>query len=684
MDLGEFYRGKRVLITGHTGFKGGWLALWLHELGAEVAGLSLPAPADWPGIFRAAGIDRLIAHHEGDIRDLAAVNRVFAEHEPEIVFHLAAQALVRNSYHDPLATYATNVLGTAHVLEAARRCNSTRAVVNVTTDKCYENHEKRGGYREEDRLGGYDPYSSSKACSELVTAAYRDSFFTSRGGGLATARAGNVVGGGDWCDDRLVPDFLRALMREEPIRIRRPSAVRPWQFVLEPLSGYMLLAAKLWHDPAAYSSAWNFGPAAASHTTVLELAQRLVAEFGRGTIEVNEDDSLHETGYLALDCSKARERLGWESVLSFDETIAWTAEWYAALLRDPDKVAELSRQQIHRYQKLHSPSVGKRAVRGTARVMPCRTALVTGATGFIGEHLVRRLVGEGVTTYCLVRAQSLTPQVRQRLAGAQCLPLDADTPEDWAAALRDVRAEAVFHLASAGVSGAESPQTTIDTNVRMISGLLSAAAGWPLQNIVLAGSFSEYGDSPELLTEDSPLVPCTPYGASKAAAWLCGRALAQQLGLPLVHLRLFHVYGPGESERRLIPSLYSRLSNRQPAALTGGNQARDMVYVSDVVEAFLAAAALPPADNPAAYNVCTSEAVTIRQVGQLVARQLNVPEALLRWGELPYRLGEPMFAIGDNRRFQQATGWQPQVGLADGIDNTLTSCGWRASLRLTG
>ena len=352
MDFEGFYRGKRVLVTGHTGFKGGWLALWLHEQGAEVAGLSLPAPADRPGIFRAAGVAEVVAHHVGDIRDAAIINAVFAAHQPEIVFHLAAQALVRSSYHDPVGTYATNVLGTAHVLEAARRCEATRAIVNVTTDKCYENHEKRGGYREEDRLGGFDPYSSSKACSELVTAAYRDSFFKSRGVGLATARAGNVIGGGDWCDDRLVPDFLRALMREEPIRIRRPTAVRPWQFVLEPLSGYMLLAAKLWHDPAANSSGWNFGPPAASHTTVLELAKRLVAAFGRGTIEVNEDDSLHETGYLALNCTKAQELLGWHAVLDVEDTIAWTADWYATLLRAPGSVAELSRQQIHRYEKL--------------------------------------------------------------------------------------------------------------------------------------------------------------------------------------------------------------------------------------------------------------------------------------------------------------------------------------------
>ena len=353
MDLASFYRGRRVLVTGHTGFKGGWLALWLKSLGAEVIGLSLPPPADQPGLFEAARVADAVTHIESDIRDASAVQAVFAEHSPQVVLHLAAQALVRPSYHDPLTTYATNVLGTAHVLEAARNCRVTKSIVIVTTDKCYENHEQRGGYREEDRLGGFDPYSSSKACAELVTAAYRDSYFRPRGVGVATARAGNVIGGGDWAADRLVPDFVRAIQREEPIRLRQPTAVRPWQFVLEPLGGYLLLAQRLWQEPAAFSGAWNFGPAAESHTTVLELAERLVAAFGRGKIEIEADDSLHETGYLALNCAKARERLDWQPLLGVAETIAWTAEWYGAQLRSPDSVASLTQQQIRRYEQLY-------------------------------------------------------------------------------------------------------------------------------------------------------------------------------------------------------------------------------------------------------------------------------------------------------------------------------------------
>jgi CDP-glucose 4,6-dehydratase len=353
MDFGDFYRGKRVLVTGHTGFKGAWLALWLKSMGAKVIGLALPAPANEPGIFRAAHVAARMTHIEGDICDSTLVVAAFADHRPEVVFHLAAQALVRQSYHDPVATYATNVLGTAHVLEAARNCAATRSVIIVTTDKCYENHEQRGGYREEDRLGGYDPYSSSKACAELVTAAYRDSYFKARGVGVATARAGNVIGGGDWAADRLVPDFVRAIQHEEPIRLRRPSAVRPWQFVLEPLSGYLLLAARLWDDAATFAGGWNFGPAAAAHTTVLQLAERLVAAFGCGQIVIEDDDSLHETGYLALNCTKAREQLGWQPVLNVEETIAWTAQWYGTLLRHPDSIAALTQQQIRLYEKLH-------------------------------------------------------------------------------------------------------------------------------------------------------------------------------------------------------------------------------------------------------------------------------------------------------------------------------------------
>jgi CDP-glucose 4,6-dehydratase len=354
MDFGDFYRGKRVLVTGHTGFKGGWLALWLKSLGAEVIGFALPAPVDEPGIFRAAHIAEGMTHIEGDIREAGRVAAAFADHQPQIVFHLAAQALVRQSYREPIETYGTNVLGTAHVLEAARRCEATRTIVVVTTDKCYENHEQRGGYREEDRLGGYDPYSSSKACAELVTAAYRDSFFKARGVGVATARAGNVIGGGDWAVDRLVPDFVRAIQRGEPIRIRRPSAVRPWQFVLEPLGGYLLLAQRLWGHAGEFSGSWNFGPLPAAHITVRELAEQLVAAFGRGQIDVQEDDSLHETGYLALDCTKAREQLDWRPALGVAETIAWTAEWYDALLRQPHSIAERTQRQIARYEGLCS------------------------------------------------------------------------------------------------------------------------------------------------------------------------------------------------------------------------------------------------------------------------------------------------------------------------------------------
>jgi len=314
-----------------------------------------------------------------------------------------------------------------------------------------------------------------------------------------------------------------------------------------------------------------------------------------------------------------------------------------------------------------------------------RSALVTGGTGFIGGHLVRRLVAEGVTTYCLVRAKSLTGEVAQRLAPARCLPLPSDSLEDWGTALEGVAADVVFHLASPGVlPGTDPPESLIEGNVRLICRLLTAVSQWPVRNIVHAGSFSEYAPSDQILTEAAPLLPTTPYGASKAAAWIAGRALALQLGLPLVNLRLFHVYGPGESPARLIPHLHEPLSRGLPAPLTAGEQMRDLVYIDDVVEALWAAASLPQTGEPAAYNVCSGLPITIRQIGGLVAQQMNVPLSLLRWGDLPYRPGEPMRAVGDNRRFAQATGWRRRVGLEEGIARSLEGLGWKRHHRIAG
>ena len=323
-----FWGGKRVLVTGHTGFKGSWLTLWLKRLGAEVTGLAL-VPDTHPSLFTLAVAD------DGpslfvDIRDLAAVRASFKEARPEIVLHLAAQALVRPSYADPVGTYATNVMGTVHVLEAARETPSVRAVVVVTSDKAYENREWPWAYRETEAMGGYDPYSNSKGCAELVVSAYRSSFFSRSDIRLASARAGNVIGGGDWSVDRLIPDIVRAFERGRSVEIRSPSAIRPWQHVLEPLAGYLTLAERLCgSDGAAFAEAWNFGPADEDCRAVSYVIDQVAKAWGGDARwHLSDKQQPHEATFLKVDASKARARLGWDRRLQLGDALSWTAEWY--------------------------------------------------------------------------------------------------------------------------------------------------------------------------------------------------------------------------------------------------------------------------------------------------------------------------------------------------------------------
>lgn len=342
-----FWRGRRVLVTGHTGFKGGWLSLWLQQMGAEVTGLSLAPPAT-PNLFEVARVADGMTSVIGDIRDPGAVHDVMERAEPEVVLHLAAQALVRASYADPVDTFATNVVGTATVLAAARR-QGVRAVVSVTSDKCYENREQVWGYRETDPMGGHDPYSASKGCAELVTASFRRSFFSTSGSArLASARAGNVIGGGDWSADRLVPDVVRAFSTGEPVVIRNPGAVRPWQHVLEPLSGYLVLVERLLTDGDAVADGWNFGPGDNDARTVGWVVERLAERWGAGASWRIEPGGPHEAHRLRLDCSKASVELGWRPRLGLGECLDWVIDWYRAHAAGADMRA-VTLEQIDAY-----------------------------------------------------------------------------------------------------------------------------------------------------------------------------------------------------------------------------------------------------------------------------------------------------------------------------------------------
>lgn len=348
------WKGRCVLLTGHTGFKGGWLALWLHELGAIVHGYALDPPTN-PSLFEVARVaSRMASDTRADLADLARLTAVFARTQPNVVFHLAAQPLVRESYRDPLGTLTSNIMGTAHVLEAARNTASVQAVVLVTTDKVYENREWEHPYREIDSLGGRDPYSASKAAAEIVAASYRASFFTGEGGSsacVATARAGNVIGGADWAADRLVPDCLRAFARNEPVSLRNPSAVRPWQHVLEPLSGYLRLAELLLgHTGARFATAWNFGPDVGGDASVGAVAAAAARLWGTGAtiVEASSSENPHEAGLLRLDCTKSRVQLGWRPRWSLDEALARTVAWHHAWTQGADMTA-FTLEQIRAY-----------------------------------------------------------------------------------------------------------------------------------------------------------------------------------------------------------------------------------------------------------------------------------------------------------------------------------------------
>lgn len=345
----NIYSDKTVLVTGHTGFKGSWLCIWLHELGAKVIGYSLNPYTDKDN-FVLSKIGDKIMDIRGDIRDKKRLEEVFEKYNPEFVFHLAAQPLVRLSYENPVDTYETNVMGTINILEAIRKISATKVGIMITTDKCYENKEQLWGYRESDSLGGYDPYSSSKGAAEIAINSWRLSYmnpkdYEKHGKSIASVRAGNVIGGGDWAKDRIIPDCIRALEADKPIEIRSPRSVRPWEHVLEPLSGYLLLGEKMYYNPKDYAQAWNFGPEASSIISVWDIAKLVVEHYGKGKLkDISNPNDLHEAKLLSLDISKARLKLGWQPTLSINETISLTTKWYKEY--NESDIYKLCKQQI--------------------------------------------------------------------------------------------------------------------------------------------------------------------------------------------------------------------------------------------------------------------------------------------------------------------------------------------------
>lgn len=343
----NFWKGKKVFITGHTGFKGSWLSLWLQQLQAEVVGFAL-SPTLPINLFDEANVSDGMVDIRGDIRDYIQLSQAIHQHQPEFIFHLAAQPLVLYSYNHPIETYATNVLGTVHLLEAARHCDSVRVIVNVTTDKCYENKETGQSYKESDPMGGYDPYSSSKGCSELVTSAYRNSYFFSGKVGLATARAGNVIGGGDWSSDRLIPDVISACKKNQSLSVRYPEAIRPWQHVLESLSGYLHLAQQLFHEPRKYAEAWNCGPHQTNDKTVSWIIDEISNLWGAPITLQTLADKEHEAKYLRLDCTKTNSKLGWQPKWDIQETLQATVDWYKAFYNSTD-AKTITLAQINQY-----------------------------------------------------------------------------------------------------------------------------------------------------------------------------------------------------------------------------------------------------------------------------------------------------------------------------------------------
>jgi CDP-glucose 4,6-dehydratase len=349
----SFWKNKKILITGHTGFKGSWLTIWLKKLGADITGFSKSVPTN-PSLFETANIGKNIKSVVGDIQNYEFLKETISECEPEIIFHMAAQSLVIKSYSNPIETFSTNIMGTVNLLYAVKETKKAKVVINITSDKCYENNESLEGYREDDPMGGYDPYSSSKGCAELITKSFRKSFFSSdheNNIGLASVRAGNVIGGGDWAENRLIPDIISAIKNKENVKIRNPNAIRPWQHVLDPLNGYISLAEKVWDDQTKYSEGWNFGPEKNETKPVSWVIEKFNELWKNKINWVVGDNELHEANNLILNCQKAKSRLGWNSKINTETALEWTIEWYTKYFEGKNMM-KVTEEQILEFQKL--------------------------------------------------------------------------------------------------------------------------------------------------------------------------------------------------------------------------------------------------------------------------------------------------------------------------------------------
>jgi len=350
----QFWKGKKVFLTGHTGFKGSWMSIWLQKLGANLIGFSESIPTE-PSLFKLTNVQEGMLSLFGDIRNYENLEKILQEHKPDIIIHMAAQSLVRKSYENPIETFTTNILGTVNIFEAVRKIGNPCVVLNITSDKCYKNTGKTSGYIESDPMGGYDPYSSSKGCSELITSSYRNSFFNSKENInkilIASARAGNVIGGGDWSDDRLIPDIIKGILKKEKIKIRNPNSIRPWQFILEPLHGYLLLIEKLYENSTRFDQSWNFGPNEKESKSVLFLIKKLTEEWNKEIQVEYESSDIHEENILMLNSDKARSNLKWKPKMNLELSIKWIVEWYKKYQKGED-MRKVTEQQIEKYSSM--------------------------------------------------------------------------------------------------------------------------------------------------------------------------------------------------------------------------------------------------------------------------------------------------------------------------------------------